>query len=65
MTILPEPDHEGGYTIEFIRSYLSTSQLEEFSAWMYGQTMAYIDGKSIVYEDDFKRWLEGHRTIYD
>ena len=49
--------------MENMREHLGLKRFAEFSKWMSGQTMAYINGKNIVYRSDYERWLAGLGVI--
>jgi len=56
---LPEPASKYGYTPEQIEEILDGDDLADFREWMSGQTMALIDGSSVVYAHDLARFVLG------
>jgi len=51
-----------GYFMEDIKEHLTNLQWKDFEKWIYGQTVAVIDDKHLVYEWDYDRWKQGgHR----
>jgi hypothetical protein len=49
-----------GYHMRDIDDYLGFTKFENFKKWIAGQTVGIGDnGEVIVYEDDFKRFMEG------
>lgn len=63
---LPPLDCEYGFYKETVEKFLNELGLNPdlFWKWMYGQTMAYIEGKYIVYPYDLGRYVNvaAHNT---
>jgi hypothetical protein len=61
--VLPMPANKAGYTLAQVNEiFPEADEHAAFGAWMGGQTMAYIDGQSIVYEEDLVRYVRGIRA---
>ena len=65
---MEQPESELGYPWSQVKRILGSAvRVEQFSDWMFGQTMGVdpVTSEGVVYADDLERWIRGERLIYD
>ena len=48
--------------LDEIQEELTAKEYDEFGIWFAGQTGLIHKGRMAVYEDDYRRWLEGGKN---
>lgn len=60
------PDHEYGYTIEYLERTLPEDVMHDLNIFMLGQTGALTeDGKLVYYKWDVDPYLKGDKRLWD
>lgn len=52
-----------GYFIDNIKDVLGTIAFKEFEDWIIGQTVGDIEGRVLIYKQDFNRFIKGLPVI--
>ena len=45
-----------GYRLSYLKENLTQEEYDSLLEFLYGQTVAFIDGEEVVYPSDFDRW---------
>lgn len=45
-----------GYRLSYLKENLTQEEYDSLLEFLYGQTVAFIDGEEVIYQSDFDRW---------
>jgi hypothetical protein len=57
-----KPDHDSGYTVEYLKTIFKGDDWDKFSDFMRGQTMMLDKGKVIIYTSDLANYFYSVET---
>ncbi len=61
--LIVEPGQFEGYYFDALLEEMDYNEAQRFSKWMRGQTMALVNGRSLVYRWDWERYQAGLPVI--